>query len=330
MANNIIVSGSPHLQTEQTTKSMMYHVVIALMPAMFLSFYVFGLGAIVVSIVAIISCIGFEYLIQKYVLKVPTTISDGSALLTGVLLALNLPAGFPVWMTVVGALVAIGIAKLSFGGLGNNIFNPALVARVFLLISFPVQMTRWPEAFADRLKLTDATTGATPLGFLKEALSGEGTDIRELMKNIPDYTDLFIGFMAGSIGEISAGLLLLGGLYLIWKKIITWHIPVSVLLSVAVFSGIMWLIDPAQYADPVFHLITGGLMLGAFYMATDLVTSPMSPKGQIVFGIGIGALTMMIRYWGAYPEGVSFAILIMNALVPMINRFLKVKKFGVK
>jgi len=330
MANNIIVSGSPHLQTEQTTKSMMYHVVIALMPAMLLSFYVFGLGALIVSVVAIVFCVGFEYLIQKYIMKVPTTISDGSALLTGVLLALNLPAGFPVWMTIVGALVAIGIGKLSFGGLGNNIFNPALVARVFLLISFPVQMTKWPEAFADRMKLTDATTGATPLGFLKEAISGEGTDMRDLMKTLPDYSDMFIGFIGGSIGEISAVLLLFGGFYLLWKKVITWHIPGSVLLSAAFFGGIMWLIDPSQYADPIFHLITGGLMLGAFYMATDLVTSPMSPKGQIVFGIGIGLLTMLIRYFGAYPEGVSFAILIMNAFVPLIDRFLKVKKFGIK
>lgn len=329
MGNNIIVSGSPHVQTEQTTKSMMYHVVIALMPALLLSFYVFGLGAIIVSIVSIVFCVGFEYLIQKYILKVPTTISDGSALLTGVLLALNLPAGFPVWMIIIGALVAIGVAKLSFGGLGNNIFNPALVARVFLLISFPVQMTKWPEAFADRMKLADATTGATPLGFLKEALRGEGTDIRELMKSLPDYGDMFIGFMGGSIGEISAVLLLLGGLYLIWKKVITWHIPFSVLLSVAVFSGVMWLVDPTQYADPIFHLITGGLMLGAFFMATDLVTSPMSPKGQILFGIGIGLLTMLIRFFGAYPEGVSFAILIMNAFVPLIDRFLKAKKFGV-
>jgi Na+-translocating ferredoxin:NAD+ oxidoreductase subunit D len=330
MGNNIIVSGSPHVQTEQTTKSMMYHVVIALMPALLLSFYVFGLGAIIVSIVSIVFCIGFEYLIQKFILKVPTTISDGSALLTGVLLALNLPAGFPVWMIIIGALVAIGVAKLSFGGLGNNIFNPALVARVFLLISFPVQMTKWPEAFADRMKLADATTGATPLGFLKEAISGEGADMRELLKTLPDYNDMFIGFMGGSIGEISAGLLLLGGIYLLWKKVITWHIPFSVLLSVAVFSGIMYLVDPSHYADPVFHLITGGIMLGAFYMATDLVTSPMSPKGQIVFGVGIGLLTMLIRYFGAYPEGVSFAILIMNAFVPLIDRSLKVKKFGVK
>lgn len=329
MANNIIVSGSPHIQTEQTVKSMMYHVVIALMPALLLSFYVFGVGALVVSVVSIVFCIGFEYLIQKYIMKVPTTISDGSALLTGVLLALNLPAGFPIWMTIVGALVAIGIGKLSFGGLGNNVFNPALVARVFLLISFPVQMTKWPEAFADRMKLTDATTGATPLGFLKEAIAGEGADMRELIKTLPDYNDMFIGFIGGSIGEISAVLLLLGGLYLLWKKVITWHIPVSVLLSVAVFSGIMWQVDPGHYADPVFHLITGGLMLGAFYMATDLVTSPISPKGQILFGVGIGLLTMLIRYWGAYPEGVSFAILIMNAFVPLIDRFLKVKKFGV-
>ena len=328
MANNIVISGSPHVQTEQTVSKMMYHVVIALIPAVLMSFYVFGLSAVTVTLVAIVSCMAFEYLIQRFILKVPTSLNDGSALLTGLFLALNVPAGFPLWMVVIGSLVAIGIAKLSFGGLGANIFNPALVARVFLLISFPVQMTRWPLPFENRMRFADATTGATPLGYLKEALREGDVSIRELMNTLPAYDDLLIGKMGGSLGEISAILLLVGGIYLIWKKVITWHIPVSVLLSVFVFGGIMWLIDPDQFADPVFHLITGGLMLGAFFMATDLVTSPMSIRGKILFGVGIGVLTMLIRYFGAYPEGVSFAILIMNAFVPLLDKYFKVKRFG--
>jgi len=328
MANSIVISGSPHLQTDVTVRKMMYHVIIALMPALLLSFYVFGLSAIVVTVIAIASCLGFEYLIQRFILKTPTTINDGSALLTGILLAMNIPAGFPIWMIIIGSLVAIGIAKLSFGGLGANIFNPALVARVFLLISFPVHMTRWPEAFADRMKLTDATTGATPLGYLKEAMREGNVNIQDLMDSVPAYSDMLFGFVGGSIGEISALALLIGGIYLLWKKVITWHIPGSILLTVFVFGGLMYLIDPTKYADPVFHLITGGMLLGAFYMATDLVTSPMSVKGQWVFGIGIGLLTMIIRYFGAYPEGVSFAILIMNAFVPLIDKYLKVKRFG--
>ena len=328
MASNIVISGSPHVQTEQTVSKMMYHVVIALIPAMLMSFYVFGLGAVTVTVVAIASCLAFEYLLQRFVLKVPTTLSDGSALLTGLLLAFNVPAGFPLWMVIIGSFVAIGIAKLSFGGLGANIFNPALVARVFLLISFPVQMTRWPEAFANRLSLTDATTGATPLGYLKEAMREGNVNTRDLMDTLPAYSDYLIGKMGGSIGEISAVLLLLGGLYLLWKKVITWHIPISILLTVFVFGGIMWLVDPTQYADPLFHLVTGGIMLGAFYMATDLVTSPMSVRGKLVFGVGIGVLTLLIRYYGAYPEGVSFAILIMNAFVPLLDKYLKVKRFG--
>ena len=329
MSNNIIVSGSPHVQTEETVSKMMYHVVIALVPALLLSFWVFGISAFVVTVVAVASCLAFEYLIQRFVLKVPTTLNDGSALLTGILLAMNIPAGFPIWMVLIGSLVAIGIAKLSFGGLGSNIFNPALVARVFLLISFPVHMTRWPEAFANRMSLSDATTGATPLGYLKEELREGNVTIQDLMDSLPQYSDMLYGFMGGSIGEISALALLAGGIYLLWKKVITWHIPGAMLGSIIVFSSIMWMVDPSQYADPLFHLITGGIMLGAFYMATDLVTSPMSAKGKIVFGVGIGMLTMIIRYYGAYPEGVSFAIIIMNAFVPLIDKYLKVKRFGV-
>jgi electron transport complex protein RnfD len=328
MANNIVISGSPHVQTDTTVNRMMYDVVIALTPVTLLSFWVFGLGSLTVTAAAIASAMAFEYLIQRFVMKVPTTLHDGSALLTGLFVALNVPAGFPIWMTILGSFIAIGVAKLSFGGLGNNIFNPALVARVFLLISFPVQMTKWPIPFESRLTLTDATTGATPLGYLKEAMREGNVNIQELMDTLPAYSDLFLGKMGGSIGEISAILLLIGGIYLLVRKVITWHIPVSILATIVVFGGIMWLVDPTQYADPLFHLITGGIMLGAFYMATDLVTSPMSNTGKLVFGVGIGLLTMVIRYFGAYPEGVSFAIIIMNAFVPLLDKYFKVKRFG--
>ncbi len=326
--DKIIISGSPHIQTERTIKTEMYHVIIALIPATLLSFFVFGISAFLITLVAIGSCVVFEYIIQKYMMKVPTTISDGSAALTGLLLALNVPAGFPIWMLLIGSLVAIGVAKLSFGGLGYNIFNPALVARVFLLISFPVQMTMWPNPFENRLKIVDASTGATPLGYLKEALRDENVKISDLVDKLPEYKDMFLGLIGGSIGEISALALLIGGIYLLWKKVITWHIPVSMIATIAVFSGIMWGINPERYADPVFHLITGGIMLGAFYMATDLVTSPMSNKAKLIFGFGIGMLTMLIRYFGAYPEGVSFAILIMNAFVPLLDKYVKQRKFG--
>lgn len=326
--DSIIVSGSPHLQTGESVKKMMYHVVIALIPALLLSFYVFGLGAIIVTVVAIASCLLFEFLIQKYLMKINTTIDDGSAVLTGLLIALNVPSGLPIWMVIIGGFVAIAIGKLSFGGLGANIFNPALVARVFLLISFPVHMTQWPKAFENRMQLTDATTGATPLGLIKEGMRDGSANINDLLDSLPAYSDMLWGFIGGSIGEISAFALILGGIYLLWRKVITWHIPISMLLSIAAFSGIMWLVDPTQYADPLFHLLTGGIMLGAFYMATDLVTSPMSNKGKIIFGVGIGILTMVIRYFGAYPEGVSFAILIMNAFVPLIDKYVKTTKFG--
>jgi len=328
MESKIIVSGSPHVHIDESTKKMMYRVIYALIPALILSFYVFGLNALILTVVAVVSCVIFEYLIQKYLMKIPTTISDGSAALTGLLLAFNLPSGLPVWMIVTGSLVAIGIAKLSFGGLGSNIFNPALVGRVFLLISFPVQMTKWPNAFENRLTITDAVSGATPLGYMKEALRDGTMTLDQIMDKLPSYYDMLLGFIGGSIGEISAIALILGGIYLLWKKVISWHIPVSMILSIAIFSGIMWAIDSQHYANPVFHLLTGGIVLGAFFMATDLVTSPMDNKGKLIFGFGIGLITMLIRYWGAYPEGVSFAILIMNAFVPLIDKLFKPKRFG--
>jgi electron transport complex protein RnfD len=258
-----------------------------------------------------------EYLIQRYLLKGKTTIADGSAAVTGVLLAFNLPSNLPLWIIAIGAFVAIGIGKMTFGGLGNNIFNPALVGRVFLLISFPAQMTVWPQSGFFPLDYLDAATGATTLGMIQHHL-GE----------LPSYSALLLGNTGGSLGEIGAAALLVGFVFLLWRKIITWHIPVVTILTVAVFTGIAYLINPEQYAPPLVHLLSGGLLLGAVFMATDYVTSPMSKSGMIVYAAGIGLITSLIRLFGAYPEGVSFAILIMNAFTPLINTYLKPKRFG--
>jgi len=323
------ISGSPHLHDRDNTPRVMRLVVIAMLPAFAASLYLFGLGAVKTMAVAIISCILFEYLIQRYMLKGKSTIGDWSAIVTGILLGFNVPSNIPVWMLIVGSLIAIGIGKMSFGGLGKNPFNPALVGRVFMLISFPVQMTSWPKPIESASQLTDVITGPTPLGILKENLARPGTTVQQVVDSgaIPDYAQMLMGNMGGSLGEVSALLLLLGGLFLIFKKVITWHIPVSFILSSVIFAGILWMVDPTQYIDPLFHLVTGGLMLGAFFMATDMVTSPMTKGGMLIFGIGCGVLTILIRVFGAYPEGVSFAILIMNAFVPLIDK-IKPKRFG--
>lgn len=302
----------------------MYKVVLALVPAMAWSVFVFGIDALRVTLIAVAACMAFEYLIQRYILKTESTFTDGSAILTGILLAFNVPSSLPWWIILIGALVAIGIGKLSFGGLGNNIFNPALVGRVFMLISFPVQMTVWPTNTQSGI---DAVTSATPLAVIKESLKN-GKPISEIMPELPTGMDMLLGNIGGSLGEASAILLILGGLYMLLRKVITWHTPVSVLGSMVIFSGILWLINSEGFANPVFHLLTGGAMLGAIYMATDMVTSPMTGKGQIIFGAGIGVITISIRTWGAYPEGISFAILLMNAFVPLINTYVKPKRFG--
>lgn len=326
----LTVSGSPHVHDHHNVKSIMYGVVIAMIPAIFVSVYFFGLDAARVIFISVISCLLFEWAIQKYLIKGPITINDGSALITGVLLAFNVPSNLPAWIVILGALVSIGIGKMSFGGLGKNPFNPALVGRVFLLISFPVQMTSWPMPKAlFGSAITDAITGPTTLGILKEGLRA-GKTVQELMTspNFPGYLNDMIGAQAGSMGEISAIALLLGAAYMLLRKIITWHIPVAYIGSAVAFSGILWLIDPTHYIDPVMHLLAGGMILGVFFMATDMVSSPMSAMGQIVFGVGAGLLTIIIRVWGAYPEGVSFAILIMNAFTPLINIAFKPKRFG--
>ncbi len=326
---NLVVSNSPHIHTNVTTRRLMLDVIIALLPATVFSIYLFGLGAFIVLVTSVVSAVFFEWILTKYALKKPSTIGDLSAVVTGLLLALNVPSNLPVWMLLVGTFVAIGIGKITFGGLGQNIFNPAILARVFMLISFPVAMTSWPLPMQNRMKYLDVTVGATPLGYVKEGLSS-GKTLSELLPNIPTHQQMFYGIMGGSMGEMAALLLILGGLYLLFRKVITWHIPVSIILTVFVFTGILHLINPEKFADPVFHLLTGGLMLGAIFMATDYVTSPMTPAGQIIFGVFIGLLTVIIRIWGAYPEGVSFAILIMNAFVPLINRYTKPKLFGAK
>ena len=318
------ISLSPHSHSRETTKKLMTGVVIALLPALLTSIFYFGYGAIIVTSVSVISCLVFEYLIQRFILKKPVSLTDGSALVTGLLLAFNVPSNLPVHIIIIGSLVSIGIAKMTFGGLGNNIFNPALVGRVFMLISFPVQMTSWPVPSGFNTGYTDAVTGATPLAIVKEGLKN-GEPLSDLITQIPTPAQMFLGNMGGSLGEVAAIALLIGFVYLLIRKIITWHIPVSIIATIGIFTTILWLSNPAKNADPMFHILAGGILLGAIFMATDYVTSPMNPKAQIIYGIGIGILTVVIRVWGAYPEGVSFAILIMNAFVPLMNRYIKLR-----
>ena len=324
MANKLIISLSPHVHSGDSVQKNMYGVLIALIPALIVSLIYFGLGAAVVTLTSVAACVFFEWAITKFILKrEKTTICDGSAIITGVLLAFNLPSNLPLWIIIIGALVAIGIGKMTFGGLGCNPFNPALVGRIFLLISFPVQMTSWPK-IGQWASYVDAETAATPLALMKQAIHGNASALSQL----PSSFDLFIGANGGCIGEVSAAALILGLLYMLWKKIITWHIPVSIIATVFVFSGLMHWVNPEMYAGSVYHLLSGGLMLGAIFMATDYVTSPMTHKGMLIYGVAIGFLTVVIRLFGAYPEGMSFAIFIMNAFTPLINNYCKPKRFG--
>ena len=301
----------------------MYGVCIALLPAMLASFYFFGLGAVAVMLSSVAACVFFEWAITKFILKSDRcTIADGSAILTGLLLGFNLPSNLPLWIIVLGALFAIGVGKMTFGGLGQNIFNPALAGRVFLLISFPVQMTTWPVS--GNMTYIDAQTAATPLSLMQKAIVEKDASV---LNDLPSSLDMLIGQTGGSMGEVSALLLLLGCAFMLWRKIITWHIPVSIIATVLVFAGLLHLANPI-YANPLQVVFSGGLMLGACFMATDYVTSPMSHKGQLIYGVCIGLLTVIIRNWGAYPEGMSFAIIIMNAFTPLINNYCKPKRFG--
>ena len=313
--NKWIVSSSPHVHSGDSIQKNMLYVVLALLPAYLVALYYFGVGALVVSAIAIASCIGFEAFIQRFVLKTKVSISDGSAALTGLLLAMNLPSNLPWWMVIIGSMAAIGLGKMCYGGLGNNLFNPALVGRVFLLISFPAAMTTWPVPDPLTTAYMDAQTAATPLSFMK------------FDQMLPPIIHTVLGNVGGSLGEVSAIALLLGGIFLLCKRVITWHIPVSILATVAVFTGIMHLVDPMTYENPLWHLCSGGLLLGAIFMATDYVTSPMTTRGQLLYGVGIGLITVVIRLWGSYPEGVSFAILLMNAATPLIDKYILPKRF---
>ena len=331
-----IVSPAPHFHSGDSVRKNMLLVIIALLPAYVVSILAFGWGALITTAISIAACVLFEWLTQKFILKQKSTIGDLSAVLTGLLLAFNLPSNLPWWIVVIGALVAICVAKMSFGGLGQNLFNPALVGRVFLLISFPAQMTTWPVPQGFATSYVDATTGATPLAALKTLLAkGTAEDkVSEALASLPEAWDVLIGWMGGSLGEVSALLLLAGGLFLVITRVITWHIPVSIMATVALFAAVTgWAgmlpegMCTCQYT--MLSLCTGGMMLGAWFMATDYVTSPMSNWGKILFGIGIGVIVMVIRTWGAYPEGMSFAILIMNACVPLLN-LIRPKRFGEK
>lgn len=319
-----VLAPSPHLRSPDTIERVMYTVLIALVPGSLIGIYFFGLHAIRVMLISIVGCLVLEGFVLKLRGRDISPLKDGSAILTGLLLAMNLPSSTPGWMVMVGALVAILLGKHVYGGLGYNPFNPALVARVFLLISFPVAMTSWPEPKPFTFSL-DTVTKATPLGEMKTNLLMTGSigDIANI-----DLMAPFLGNFGGSLGEVSALALIAGGLFLLARKVITWHIPVTFIVTVFVMTGMFWVINPQKFASPVFHILTGGLMLGAFFMATDYVTSPVTNKGMIIFGVGCGAITVFIRLFGGYPEGVSFAILLMNSVTPIIDQYTKPRTFG--
>lgn len=330
MANKLFVAPSPHVHGSESTQRIMRDVIIALLPALVVSAVVFGWDVLRVTAIAVLSCVLVEYLIQKFLFRGECTLGNLSAVVTGLLLSFNLPASIPWWIVVIGSVVAIGIAKMTFGGLGKNPFNPALVGRVFLLIAYPVQMTSFPAVTGSWVN--DACSGATPLAGLKSAM-GTG-EVAETLKGL-DMGQMFGGQIPGSLGEVAALALLAGFVYLLWRKVITWHIPVAVLGTMAVFAFLVAVCRPdmsgaALYEFPLFHLLAGGAILGAVYMATDYATSPMTPKGMLIYGVGIGVITMLIRLWGSYPEGMSFAILLMNSVTPLLNKYIKPKRFGLK
>lgn len=308
------ISTTPHINSKQTTQKIMRDVIVALSPAVFVALSIFGYRALIVLVTSIASCVLFEYLLAKK-LKLGETTSDLSAVVTGVLLALNLPATIPVWMVIIGSFMAIGVAKMAFGGIGKNIFNPALIGRVFLFISFPLQMTTWIKPRAFEFFNVDAETAATPLNILKHFANDD------LAPAMSSYWDLFIGNIGGSMGETSVLAILIGFFWLIKHNIIRWHIPVYFIGSFAICMFLTQLITGNPQFDVLAQVLSGGLFLGAVFMATDYTTSPMSTKGKIIFAVGCGILTYIIRVFGSYPEGVSFAILIMNAFVPLIDKY---------
>ncbi len=343
------ISNPPHLKSESSVTGIMWMVVLALMPAAVYSVFIFGLHALIVMGAAVAAAVAAEALFQ-FIMKKRVTVTDGSAVITGLLVAMNVPPDSPAWMSVIGSFFAVIIVKQVFGGLGYNIFNPALGARAFLMASWPVYMTtKWHNFSEDNVlaqgirntidlpdRAFDAVTGSTPLGVIKEApkflaeYNLSFSDIQELVLSREMFQSLFFGNIGGCIGETSVVMLLIGGIFLLARRVITWHIPVTYIGTVAALAYVYYLIigSPPAHLMALFHTLSGGLFLGAFFMATDMVTSPVSPKGMIIFGIGCGVITFVIRIWGGYPEGVSYSILLMNAAVPIIDRLTKPKVFG--
>jgi len=317
------VSTSPHLRADDNIAKIMWTVNLALAPAALFGAYWFGTNALMIMIAGIASAVAFEYLVQK-IRKKTVTINDGSAFLTGLLLAMCLPPTVPLYMPVVGSFIAIVIAKHSMGGLGYNIFNPAHIGRAALMVSWPVAMTTWS---ALTVKGVDVVSSATPLNVLKQ--QGYSALLAMFGGQVSMYQHLFLGTRNGSIGETSTVLLVLGGLFLIYKKIVKWEIPVTMIATVGIFT---WIFGPAGMftGDPIFHMMAGGLIIGAFFMATDMVTVPLTTKGQIIFAVGAGLLTVLIRLKGGYPEGVCYSILLMNSVTPLIDRFVQPVKFGAR
>lgn len=312
----LLISGSPHVHSSDSVSRRMWNVVIALLPAVAAGIWVFGLSSVMCLAVSVLACLLSEWVIGTLIMRRPFSLLNGSAMITGILLAMNVPASLPLWMVAIGAVVAIGIGKMSFGGLGTNIWNPALVGRVFLLLSFPAAMTTWTVGVGSGVAAADADSGATILGQLK--MTAHHVDSASV-----DWLGVSLGQMNGSWGEVGSIAILIGFAYLLLTRTITWHIPVSMLLSAALLA---W----CAGADPLVELLSGGMMLGAVFMATDYVTSPMTHRGQLIYGVLIGVITMVIRLWGAYPEGVSFAILLGNSCTPLLNKYCRPRRFGIQ
>ncbi len=320
----LLTSAAPHVHSGDTVQKNMLFVILALLPAFAVSIIAFGWSALITAAICIAACVLTEWCISKYMLGQQPSITDLSAVLTGLLLAMNLPSNLPWWMALIGCIFAIGVGKMAFGGIGQNLFNPALVGRVFLLISFPAAMTTWPVAKGFATSYLDAETGATPLYYLKHITK---TGDVSFVDQLPAFKDAFLGMMGGSLGEVCALALIIGGIFLICTRVISWHIPVSIIATVALLA---WIATPegmGAHEFIAYQLCSGGLMLGAIFMATDYVTSPMTAWGKIIYGVAIGVVVMVIRLWGSYPEGMSFAILIMNAVVPLLDRIAP-KRFG--
>jgi electron transport complex protein RnfD len=327
MAQIFPSASAPHIRTSDSVSKIMLDVIIALIPAVIVSVIVFGWSALVLCLMGVVVAEALEIFIMKVLRKKKDFTPDGSAAVTGLLLAMNIPAGFPWYLFIIGIVIAIGLGKHVYGGLGSNPFNPALVGRVFLVISFPAAMGNyfkpgiWKTMESLKTAASPVVTGATPMGLLKE------NGVQAALEN-HSYMDMFLGNIGGALGEVSALALIIGFIYLLIRKHVSWHIPVAYIGTVLVISSVFYLINPDQYGTPLYHLLGGGLMLGALFMATDMVTSPSTVKGSLIYGMGCGIITMLIRIAGALPEGVAFSILIMNAVKPLIDKWTRRRPFG--